>query len=514
MPAHVLIVGGGTAGWITAGYLARMLGASSPAGVRISLVESSDIETIGVGEGTFPTIRRTLQRIGISETRLVRECGAAFKQGIHFVDWQADPRERRSHYMHSFQSTDAASGLDLLPYWLLGVAGGDAAWAAVNTPQKAVCDAYLAPKLMSHSEFKGPLDYAYHCDAAALAGVVRGAAIEAGVTHVVDTVEGVNLAEDGAIRSVSTRDHGELRADLFIDCTGFRARLIGQALGVPAKSARSILFCDTALALQVPYERPDSPIASCTISTAHEAGWTWDIGLRTRRGIGYVYSSSHTDDTRAEEVLRRYVGEIADGISARKIRFEAGYRETSWHRNCIAIGLSSGFFEPLEATGIILTEVAAATLVRLFPWGGDLQVAAKQFNEQMRRRYERTLAFIKAHFCLSERRDTSFWRDNVDRQSIPEELQDLLARWRHRPPGEIDFDLNVDIFTQSSWQYVLYGMGYHTDLSPRAGLYRYHEDARAAFAEIRRQAQFACRSLPSHRRLLQLAQSHAFAAAA
>jgi 2-polyprenyl-6-methoxyphenol hydroxylase-like FAD-dependent oxidoreductase len=514
MPRDVLIVGGGTAGWITAGYLARMLGANSPAGVRITLVEAADIETIGVGEGTFPTIRRTLQRIGISETRLVRECGAAFKQGIHFVDWRQDPATQRSHYMHSFQSTDAASGLDLLPYWLLGVAGHDTAWAEVNTPQKLVCDAMLAPKLLSHSEFKGPLTYAYHCDASALASLVRVAAIEAGVMHVVDTVENVNLREDGAIQSVSTRDHGDLGADLFIDCTGFRARLIGQALGVPFRSVRSSLFCDSALALQVPYDSPDSPVASCTISTAQEAGWTWDIGLRTRRGIGYVYSSSHTDDARAQEVLRRHVGAAAEGASVRKIRFEAGYRETSWRKNCIAIGLSSGFFEPLEATGIILIEVAAAALVRLFPWGGELEVAAKQFNRLMCRRYERTVAFIKAHFCLSARRDSSFWRDNADAQSIPDELQELLARWRHRPPGEIDFDLNVDIFTESSWQYVLYGLGYETDLTPRAGLFKYHDEAKEAFAEIRRQARFACRSLPTHRDLLQMAQTRQFAAAA
>ena len=223
-------------------------------------------------------------------------------------------------------------------------------------------------------------------------------------------------------------------------------------------------------------------MASYTISTAHEAGWTWDIGLDTRRGIGYVYSSSHTDDARAEQVLRAYVGKAANDLSARKIQFNSGYREINWYKNCVAIGLSSGFFEPLEATGIILAEVAAATLAKLFPWGGDFDVSARQFNQQMCRRYERALAFIKAHYCTSARRDSPFWRDNVEAGSIPEELQDLLARWRHRPPGEIDFDLNVDLFTEHSWQYVLYGMGYKTDLAPRAGLYKYHEEARQAFA--------------------------------
>jgi hypothetical protein len=478
--------------------------------VQIRLVESADIGTIGVGEGTFPTIRRTLQRMGISETRLIRECGATFKQGIRFVDWRHEPAAQHSHYMHSFQSTQETSGLDLLPYWLLGAAGEDSDWAAVNTPQKIVADAALAPKLITHTEFKGPLTYAYHVDASKLARLLREVAIESGVRHTIDDVDTVNLTEDGAIRSVGSRNHGELCADLYVDCTGFRAQLIGRALGVPYKSCRSVLFCDTALAIQVPYENPGGPVASYTISTAHDAGWTWDIGLDSRRGIGYVYSSAHTDDERAESVLRDYVGDAAQGISARKIPFESGYREIQWYKNCVAIGLSSGFFEPLEATGIILTEVAVATLAKLFPWGGDFEVSARQFNPLMRRRFERALAFIKAHYCTSERRDSAFWSDNAGPEGIPDELQDLLARWRHRPPGEIDFDLNVDLFTQHSWQYVLYGMGYETDLTPRAGIYRYHEEARLAFAEIGRQADYARQALPAHRELLQAAQTHEF----
>jgi tryptophan 7-halogenase len=514
MVRSILVVGGGTAGWITAGYLARMLGANSPEGVRICLVESADIGAIGVGEGTFPTIRRTLQRMGIPESRLVRECGATFKQGIRFVDWRHDPAERRSHYMHSFQSTEEASGLDLLPYWLLGAAGPDVAWAAANTPQKAVADASLAPKLITHSEFKGPLTYAYHVDATKLAHLLRDVAIESGVRHVVDTIDAVNLREDGAIRSVASRQSGELSADLYIDCTGFRAQLIGQALRVPSKPCGSVLFCDSALTIQVPYDRPEDPVASYTVSTAQEAGWTWDIGLDTRRGVGYVYSSSHTDDDRAEQILRDYVGEAARGVSARKIPFSSRYRETSWHKNCVAIGLSGGFFEPLEATGVILIEVAVATLAKLFPWGGDLEVAARQFNGQMRRRYERALCFIKAHYCISERRNSEFWRDNVDAMTLPDELQDLLARWRHRPPAGIDFDLNVDLFTEHSWQYVLYGMGFETELAPRSRLFKFHEEAAQAFAQIRRQAEFACRTLPTHRELLRSARTREFGAAA
>jgi tryptophan 7-halogenase len=513
---RLLIVGGGTAGWITAGYLARTLGASSPGGIQITLVESSDIGILGVGEGTFPSIRTTLKRIGLDETSLIRECSASFKQGAKFVHWRNAPGESYGapdHYLHAFQVSQEPSGLDLLPYWLLGVAGKNVNWDEVNTPQKRVADASRAPKLISHSDYIGPLGYAYHFDAVKLASFVRTQAIASGVHHIVDTVDAVNLTEDGAIASLATRQHGVLEADLFVDCTGFRAQLIGVGLGVPYRSCRSVLFCDTALAMQVPYERSDAPIASYTIATAHESGWTWDIGLDTRRGVGYVYSSAHTDDTRAEQILRAYVGRAAEGLSVRKIGFNAGYREINWQKNCIAIGLSSGFFEPLEATGIMFTELAAVTLSNVFPWGGDLEIAAKQFNERMRRRYERALDFIKLHYCLTERRDSQFWRDNVGPESVPDSLQELLRRWRFRPPGSIDIDSNVDIFPDTSWQYVLYGMGYKTDLTPRSGVLKYYEEAREAFAEIERQADFACRTLPTNRELLDAARMRRFGTA-
>ena len=486
------------------------MGAQSRDGVRITLVESADIGILGVGEGTFPTIRRTLRRIGVDETTLVRECSASFKQGAKFVHWRNTPGSGvPDHYLHGFQVSQQPTGLDLLPYWLLGVAGRDVNWDEVSTPQKVVADASRAPKLITHPDFQGPLNYAYHFDAVKLAQYLRKLAVSHGVHHLVDTVDAVNLAEDGSIRSVKAREHGELDADLYVDCTGFRAQLIGAALGVPYKSCRSVLFCDTALAMQVPHA-PDAPIASYTVSTAHESGWIWDIALDQRRGIGNVYSSAHTDDARAEQILRAYVGKASEGLTARKIRFDAGYREINWKKNCVAIGLSSGFFEPLEATGILFAEVAAVMLSNLFPWGGDLEVAARQYNDIMRRRYERALDFIKLHYCISERRDSPFWRDNVAACSIPDSLRELLQRWRHRPPDPIDIDMNVDIFTEASWQYVLYGMGYRTDLQPRAAVLRFYDEAREAFAEIRRQAEFACRTLPTNRDLLEAVRTRAF----
>ena len=515
MVKRVLIVGGGTAGWITAAYLARTLGAQLPQGVGITLVESADIGIPGLGEGTLPTIRETLRRMGIDETTLVRECGTSFNQGAKFVHWRYPPgRGLPDHYVHPYQVMHEPTGLDLLPYWLLGVAGPNINWDEVSTPQKRVADSSRAPKLIGHPDYEAPLNYAYHFDAMKLAAFLRKQAVASGVQHLLDSVDAVNLAADGSIRSVTARAHGELLADLFIDCTGFRAQLIGAALGVPYTSCRSVLFCDTALAMQMPYERPDTPIASYTIATAHESGWIWEIGLDRRRGIGNVYSSDHMDDARAEQILRNHVGKAGQGLPARKIRFDPGYREINWKKNCVAVGLSSGFFEPLEATGIVFTEVAAVMLSNLFPWGGNLEIAAKQYNRIMLRRYERTLDFIKLHYCISERRDSRFWLDNVDSASIPESLQELLRRWEHRPPGSIDIDQNVDLFKESSWQYVLYGMGYTTDLRPRAGALRYHDEARAAFADIARQADLACRTLPTHRELIETVRARSFGAPA
>ncbi len=511
MVKSVLIVGGGIAGWITAAYLARVLEAQSPDGVRITVLDSGDNVSPGLGEGTAPTIRNTLHCIGIDETSLVRKCCTSFKQGTKFVDWRYPPgRGEPDHYLHPFQiSPQEPAGLDLLPYWLLGVAGPNVNWDAVNTAQKRVADSNRAPKLIHIPDYRAPLNYAYHFDALKLAALLRRRAIALGVLPVRDKLEKVNLTEDGSIRSV-TGARGELHADLFIDCTGFGAQLIGAALGAPYKSCRSSLFCDTALAMQVPHEWPDSPIASCTIATAHDSGWISDIGLDCRREIGNVYSSDHTNDARAEATLRAYVGKAGDRLLIQKVRFDPGYREISWKKNCIAIGASSGFFEPLEATGSVFIEAAAALLANLFPWGGDLEIAAKQYNGIMRRRFERALDFIKMHYCISERRDSRFWLDNADSASIPESLQELLRMWRQRPPGPVDFDQDVDLFKESSWQYVLYGMGYETDLRPRAGALRHHAEARAAFATIRRQAEYRCQTLPTNRELLDLVRIRAF----
>jgi len=502
---NVLIVGGGTAGWLTAAFLAKALGGPDAGTVRITLVESSDIGIIGVGEGSFPSIKGTLAAIGIGEARFLRDSHATFKQGIRFNHWVRPPGSvGHDHYFHPFNlPSQRQGGPELLPYWLLGAAGEGAAFAEAATMQKRVADAAHGPKRLSDGDFLGPMNYAYHFDAGRLAALLAEQAKSLGVQHVVATVESVTLAEDGSIATVLTREGGALSADLYVDCTGFRATLIGQALGSRFRNLNDVLFVDRALAMQVPYPREDAPIPSYTISTAHEAGWTWDIGLQQRRGIGYVYSSRHTDDERAEQVLRNYIGPAADGLSPRRLKLDVGYRDLQWVKNCVAIGLSGGFLEPLESSGIALIETAAYLLSYLFPHDGHTAPVAKLFNELMKARYERIVDFIKMHYCLTQRRDNAFWTDNADPASIPDSLQDKLAMWRCRAPHRLDFVTDLEMYLPSSWQFVLYGMEFKTALvGDRAAHARYAE-AQREFQTIAQVSQRALADLPPHRALVE-----------
>ena len=502
---EIVIAGGGAAGWLTACYLQRALGAraSGEAGAPvITVIESPDIGIIGVGEGTFPTIRTTLAKLGIDEARFLRESSATFKQGVRFDDWARTPHGgMRSHYFHPFEFPHHIDGTELLPYWLLGDAGPGVDLASAVTIQKQVADASLAPKRAFEGGYRGPLNYAYHFDAVRFAGLLANVASERGVRHISDTIESVKLDESGAIAGLVTRANGVISGTLYIDCTGLRAKLIGEALGQPFRSCRNSLLTDRAVTCQVPYENAATPIASYTIATAHESGWTWDIGLNNRRGVGYVYSSAHSDDERAEKILRSYIGAAAADKSVRVLKFEAGYREHQWVKNCVAVGLSAGFFEPLESTGLMLIEVAAAMIADFFPWCADFAAPARLFNELMNRRFAKVVNFLKMHYCLSERAEP-FWQDNRLEAGIPDELQSLLSAWRHRPPCHFDFVSAHETFPYCSYQYVLYGMGFRTDLAPARSRYTSSAAALQAFKQLRQIGQQAVADLPTHRALI------------
>ena len=500
---RILIVGGGTAGWLTAAYLAKALRLTERSHLEVTVLESPDISSVGVGEGTFPTIRATLQFLGIDEAHFIRETSATFKQGIRFVDWAETPVNGvHQEFFHPFEAPFYADGINLVPYWLLQKDAKRAPFAQAVTLQERVAAAQRAPKRAHEAPYAAPLNYAYHFDALKLAKLLAEHARGLGVQHVEGTVSRVGLDVGGAITHLDTLQHGRFEADLYVDCTGFRAELIKQMPGANFKSVRHQLFADRALACKLPIEPGDTSMESCTIATAHEAGWIWEIGLNGARGIGCVYSSDHMSDDRAAEILRGYVGPGHDDLVTRRIPFAAGYREKQWVKNCVAVGLSAGFLEPLESTGLVLIEAAVGMIAEMFPHGGPIEAPARRFNELMTARFENIVNFLKLHYCVS-RREEPFWRDNADAASIPERLAEFLEQWKYRPPGRFDFMLDTETFAFFNYQYILYGMGYLTDMSAARADFTQVDEAEKLFAKIRRFGDRALVDLPTHRSLIQ-----------
>jgi hypothetical protein len=245
--------------------------------------------------------------------------------------------------------------------------------------------------------------------------------------------------------------------------------LLGQHYGIPLIPQHHVLYNDSALAVQIPYPDQHYPIASQTSSTAQSAGWIWDIGLPTRRGVGHVYAGRYISDDQAEAELRAYIvqtGGPADIPPPRKLSFQPGYREQFWHRNCVAIGLSAGFIEPLEASALAIVEMSAAMVSEDMPASrAAMDIVAKRFNEAFTYRWERVIDFLKLHYVLSRRRDTAYWRDNTAPDAVPERLRELLTLWQHRAPSRSDFNRIEEVFPSASYQYILYGMGFRSDFS-------------------------------------------------
>jgi tryptophan halogenase len=499
---RILIVGGGTAGWLTAAYLAKALRLSERPHLEVTVLESPDIGTVGVGEGTFPTIRSTLQFLGIEEARFIRETSATLKQGIRFVGWAHAPGPGGHHqFFHPFEAPFYAEDINLVPYWLLQDDATRPPFAQAMTLQQRVADAQRAPKRAGEAPYAAPLNYAYHFDAAKLARLLADRARQLGVVHVQGTVNHVELDERGAIAHLDTAELGRFQADLYIDCSGFRAELIGGALGSPLKSVRDLLFVDRALACKLPFDGPDTPMESCTIATAHEAGWLWEIGLNGSRGIGCVYSSQHLSDERAAAILRAYCGAGHEDLPMRSIPFAPGYRERQWVKNCVAVGLSAGFLEPLESTGLVLIEAAVGMIAEMLPHSGPMDAPARRFNELMTTRFDNIVNFLKLHYALSQRPEP-FWRDNANPATIPARLAELLEQWRLRPPGRFDFVLDTETFAFFNYQYILYGMGFRTDLGAGRADFTQAAEAERLFAKIQRFADRALADLPSHAALI------------
>ena len=508
---QVVIVGGGTAGWLSAAILARQLNTAN-GGVRVTVVESPDIPIIGVGEGTWPTLRGTLQRIGVSESDFMRECNATFKQGSEFVDWRIAPVDgKHESYYHPLSAVfHAAYDFNLVPYWLLGHAQQDVPYDLAVATQSRLCKMGLAPKQITTPEYSAIQNYSYHLNANKFSTfLMKFSTSKLGVEHILANVVDVNTDDEGFVSSLSTDRTEPVEGDFFIDSSGARALVIDGALGVKWEGVDHVLFNDYAMAMQVPYENESTPVATHTISTAQEAGWTWDIGLSHRRGVGYVYSSAHTTDERAEQTLRNYAGPMAKDIEVRKIPLKLGYREKFWHKNCVAIGMSAAFIEPLEASAIFLVDAAATMLADQFPRAKDeLALIEKKYNTTFGLRWNKSVDFVKLHYCISQRRDSDYWKLNTDWSSVPDSLMERLEHWKYHVPSKYDFDYAYEPFVLDSYLYVLYGMGFKTDINNKSEMYTDVDRAKKAFAEIAKATEVMAGKLPAQRELVEKVYKH------
>lgn len=500
---HVLIVGGGTAGWLTACILAADHRTASGEGLKVTLIESPGIPILGVGEGTWPSLRDTLRRIGLSESEFIRRCQASFKQGSRFDGWLNGGAG--DTYYHPFDAPPPADDVSAAALWLAAPPGTP--FAAAVCAQVHLCAANRGPKQPQTPEYAAVANYAYHLDAPAFAALLcEHGTRHLGIRHIRDDVTGVIGASGGGVSAVATASSGEIEADIFVDCTGARSLLIGEALGVSLQDLSGYLFNDRALALQVPYPRPDAPIASQTIGTAQPAGWIWDIGLQARRGVGHVYASSFRSEEDARADLTAYLAATAPGCGltgadARLISFGSAYRKKPWTDNVVAIGMSQGFVEPLEASAIVMIELAATQLSDMLPPVKSLLGSvAGQFNVRAAYRWERIAEFLKLHYILSERTG-AYWQAHRDPATWPERLSEGMSRWRHMFPSREDFPQSQEIFPAASYAYILYGMG-HTP--PTIGRRRREDPAlaRRSLADIEARTGKFLAGLPNHRDLI------------
>jgi tryptophan halogenase len=510
---HVVIVGGGSAGWITAGSIAAKHNSKSENGVKVTLVESPDVNIVGVGEGTWPTMRGTLQKMGVSETDFMRECDVSFKQGAKFSQWVTGAED--DFYYHPLVLPQGYFDIDLFKHWQKKNSENKSFSEAVCF-QEQLCEQGLAPKLISSPEYAAVANYAYHLNAGKFAEFLKSHCInKLGVEYISDHVESINSSDSGDISSVNTKKLGAISGDLFVDCTGFASLLIGKHFQVPFISKKDVLFIDTALAVQIPYEEGEDAIASHTISTAQDAGWIWDIGLPSRRGVGHVYSSRHTSQTDAERALRAYlktsIGDKSQAVTFRKIDINPGIREKFWVNNCVAVGMSAGFLEPLEASALVMIELAATTISEQLPADRtSMDIVAKNYNERFTYNWDRIIDFLKLHYIASKREDTAFWRDNRDPATIPESLQELMTLWKHRSPSEFDFSRKREVFSAASYQYVLYGMDFEFTQDESVTNEAEQKMAERMFAENKKITEQYINALPTNRALISKIQQFGF----
>jgi len=416
---RIAILGGGTAGWMTACLMAKAWPAAT-----ISVVESPDIGIIGVGEGSTPQLRHFFRDLGIADRDWMPRCNATYKAGIRFTGWSR--AAGFESYIHPF-----ASDVDL---------HSEPAFHASALQRRTGHDVpahpdafFLNSWLIAHGRAPLPADnfpfdaaYGYHFDAHLVGAMLRDHAVDRGVHHIARTVTSVDVDETGSVRSLTLAEGEHVAADFFVDCSGFRSVIAQQTLGARFLPFAANLFNDRAVVMPTPHD--GAPIDVHTTSTALSAGWVWRIPLTSRVGNGYVYSSRYLDRDAAAAELRTHLG-VAPDTEVRHLEMKVGRVENSWIGNCLAVGLSQGFIEPLEATALHIVQATVEGFIAAWQDGGFTPARRDSFNALIARRYEGIRDYIVAHYRLNQRADTPYWRDAAHIDTLSDSLKALFTCW-------------------------------------------------------------------------------------
>lgn len=502
------IVGGGSAGWLAASMLAGMLNRRNDGpDTAIELIESPGIPIIGVGEATTFSTLVTLAQLNIDERDFLKKCDASFKAAVRLRGWDTDAEGRPRDYYHPFDAPPYFYNMPLAYHWHRRARAARRSGHAVvpfdhcmsNIP--ALMDANRAPRGTEQGPYEGYANYSYHLDASLLGEYLRGYCTALGVDYISDDVDDVLRDERGFIRALQLRERGEHPVQFVIDCSGFRSLILRQTMGEPFIPYGDTLLCDRALALQLPHP-PGTPLAPYTTATALGAGWSWSVPLYSRRGTGYVYSSAHRSDDEAIAEFRAHLGEAARDAEPRVIRMSIGRARASWVKNCLGVGLSAGFIEPLESTSIHVIQVAIRRFLDHLPDRDCDPVLVDRFNTLITDMYEDIRDFIAMHYALSNRDDTAFWRDARHEARVPDRVKERFALWRRKLPSALDIDTNNPLFTEWSYMYVLFGKGALDDVEYPLEAAISDDDLDAFLDAQAREREAIMAAAPDHRDLL------------
>ena len=474
----VVIAGGGTAGWVAAAALIKQLGKL----IDVVLIESDQIGTVGVGEATIPPMRVFHSLLGIDEQEFMRETEAVFKLGIKFRNWG----QLGDEYIHPFGTTGQGSFLaDFQHFWLHGKSKG------INAEFGDYSLEIQAAKANKFATSKNnTINFAYHLDATRYAQFLRKFSEKLGVKRIEGKIQQVQQHSDGDIKALLLESGEVVVGDLFIDCTGFHGLLIDKTLKVPYEDWTHWLPCDGAIAIQTESVEPPKPYVTCT---AHGAGWQWHIPLQHRVGNGNVFCSQFMSDDQAIEYITNNVkGKII--TKPRVIKYKTGRRKVFWDRNCIALGLSSGFVEPLESTSIYMFMNGIVRLMKMFPFNGVTQTSIDEYNQQSIAELENIRDFIILHYHATSREDSEFWR-YCKYMSVPDSLSHRIEMFRD---NALAFQGERELFRLESWTHVMLGQGimpknYHSVFKTMSD-----EELVSHLANIRNKITETVAKLPSH----------------